>query len=510
VLEDRQLLTSFLVVLGTDNGGPSGQKVTATSGDLRYCVEQADAAHTATSDSIGFSSKLTNKPHTIILNSANGPLVLSDSHPLTINGPTALTLSVSGGSHVEILDIASGTVTINNLGIVYGNASGADGGGIFNQGTLSLANCFLNHDSAYYGGAVFNYGGTIQLSKCTLSLDSAAGNGGAISNSSSFPQATVSLTNCNLNSDQALNVGGAIDNGAMMTLTNCTLSSDSTTAGGLGGSIFNEGTGTVTLTGCTLSKNTATDGGAIFDYGTATLMNCTLSSDVVNSYGGGLFVRSGTAALTNCTLNNNSASGAGVQGGAIFNTATLTLTNCTIANNSVSVSNYNPNGPVTAYGGGIDNMGTATLTNCTVAGNSVSAFNSGSGGINTYGGGIYNEPGSTLNLTNTIVATNTALTGPDLFNAGAIGVADHDLIGDGTDSGISNGGGNIVGTSANPINPQLGPLQNNGGPTQTIALLSGSPAIGHADNSKAPAKDQRGIVRIDEVGETTDIGAFEL
>jgi hypothetical protein len=67
------------------------------------------------------------------------------------------------------------------------------------------------------------------------------------------------------------------------------------------------------------------------------------------------------------------------------------------------------------------------------------------------------------------------------------------LIGDGTFSGISNGvNGNIVGTNTNPIDPLLGPLQNNGGPTQTMALLPGSPAIGHGDNAKAPTTDQRG------------------
>ena len=91
--------------------------------------------------------------------------------------------------------------------------------------------------------------------------------------------------------------------------------------------------------------------------------------------------------------------------------------------------------------------------------------------------------------------------------------ADHNLVGNATgSSGIVNAvNGNIVGGNGHPvINALLGPLQNNGGPTQTMALLAGSPAIGHADNSKAPAKDQRGLPRIDELGELTDIGAFEL
>ena len=91
--------------------------------------------------------------------------------------------------------------------------------------------------------------------------------------------------------------------------------------------------------------------------------------------------------------------------------------------------------------------------------------------------------------------------------------ADHNLVGDATGaSGIVNGvNGNIVGGNGHPvINADLGPLQNNGGPTETMALLAGSPAIGHADNSKATATDQRGVTRVDEPGETTDIGAFEL
>jgi len=79
-------------------------------------------------------------------------------------------------------------------------------------------------------------------------------------------------------------------------------------------------------------------------------------------------------------------------------------------------------------------------------------------------------------------------------------------------TGIVNGvNGNILGGNGNPvINALLGPLQNNGGPTQTMALLAGSPAIGTADNSMAPLTDQRGVTRLDTTGETTDIGAFEL
>jgi hypothetical protein len=79
------------------------------------------------------------------------------------------------------------------------------------------------------------------------------------------------------------------------------------------------------------------------------------------------------------------------------------------------------------------------------------------------------------------------------------------LIGSGAPS-VINGVGNIIGVN----HPGLGPLQNNGGPTQTMALLPGSLAIGHANNALAPATDQRGVKRLDVAGELTDIGAFEL
>src|SRR6516162_10725253 len=66
-LETRQLLSSFIVVLATDNGGPTGQRVTATTGDLRYCIEQADAVHSTTTDTFDFAASLFGTPQTITL-----------------------------------------------------------------------------------------------------------------------------------------------------------------------------------------------------------------------------------------------------------------------------------------------------------------------------------------------------------------------------------------------------------------------------------------------------------
>jgi hypothetical protein len=99
--------------------------------------------------------------------------------------------------------------------------------------------------------------------------------------------------------------------------------------------------------------------------------------------------------------------------------------------------------------------------------------------------------------------------------AGAFASGGHNLIGDGSGStGFVNGvNGDQVGTAANPIDPRLGPLANNGGPTRTHALLAGSPAIDASDNSAAPATDQRGVARSrdgdDDGTSVVDIGAFE-
>jgi hypothetical protein len=145
-LETRELLSAFTVVLATDSGGPSGQMVTATTGDLRYCIEQADAAHSATTDTINFSSTLFATPQTITLNSGTGSLVLSDSHPLRIHGPASDTVTVSGGDAIEVLDITSGTVSIRHLAISHGSST--NGGGVSNVGTLTLTSCTLDHDQA--------------------------------------------------------------------------------------------------------------------------------------------------------------------------------------------------------------------------------------------------------------------------------------------------------------------------------------------------------------------------
>ena len=230
-----------------------------------------------------------------------------------------------------------------------------------------------------------------------------------------------------------------------------------------GGGLQNKGT--LNLTDCTVSGNTAgSGGGGLANYGTVTLTDCTVSGNSTSRpfvFGGGLW-NTGTATLTDCTVSGNTAENGG--GGGLENlndaapaAAELALINWTVSDNSAQA------------GGGVDNLeGTVTLTNCTVSGTSGST--NGIGGLNNNNG--------TAALTNTIVAGNS----------------------NGDLSGSYSGSNNLIG-----VDPLLAPLGDYGGPTQTMPLLPGSPAIGNGTSSGAPTTDQRGFAR----GSTVDIGAFQ-
>jgi hypothetical protein len=217
-----------------------------------------------------------------------------------------------------------------------------------------------------------------------------------------------------------------------------------------------------------------------------TIMNGNASGE--SNVGGGIQNNDGTVTVTQSTINGNKATGSGPAGGGIFNSGagTLTVINSTISGNQA----------VGGDGGGMLNAsngsgggGTATLVNVTINGNSA-----------TNGGGIANAVGATLNFTNTIVSGSTA--GGDCVNSGTIGTNSHNLVQDGSCSPAVSG------------NPKLGPLMNNGGPTNTHALLATSPAIDAGDDTVLGSPfflttDQRGSGFPRKVCAHVDIGAYE-
>jgi hypothetical protein len=303
--------------------------------------------------------------------------------------------------------------------------------------------------------------------------------------------------------------GGGVNNLGNTTLTNCTFTGN--TASTNGGGVFSSGT--VTLTGCTFTSNTATtNGGGAFSSGTATLTDCTLSGNTATgNKGGGVYAPSGTISLNGVTLSSNHA---GYRGGGFGNqNASATLTGCTISGNSVD------NGSASGGGGVFNRNTTTTLTNCTIVGNTSAGGFEAAGVFNvagsvslanctvtgnigqspTLGFGVFNQSATAISFRNTIVAGNT---GSDV--AGVVSSGGGNLIGNiATTTGWL--GSDLTGTSTAPLNPRLGALADNGGPTQTMALLPNSPAINAGNPALAPATDQRGLARFGN----TDIGAFE-
>ena len=259
---------------------------------------------------------------------------------------------------------------------------------------------------------------------------------------------------------------------------------------GDGGGILVNSNNTLTLTKSIVSHNTAILGGGIANFGTVTLTDSTVSNNMANAVGGGIY-NEGPATLSNSTLSNNISNAAG---GGIYNVRTVNVTNSTFSGNATNTS-----------GGGIANFGTAvTLINSTLTNNTADVDNNGDG----EGGGIAQFSG-TFTTKNTIIASNfdAGSEAPDVF--GNVTGDANNLI------GSTSGAAGSIGTGTDIVNPNpgLGTLQNNGGFTQTHALLANSPAINGGNNANILSDvttDQRGngFDRI-KFG-TVDIGAFEV
>ena len=281
--------------------------------------------------------------------------------------------------------------------------------------------------------------------------------------------------------------GGALFNNlGTVTLTGCTFTGNSSSGGGA----IDNNSGTLNVAGCTFASNTATAfGGAIEDDGTATITNSTFTNNYSNDGGGAIFNRFHLT-VTGCTFNGNSVGGIG-RGGAIYNYfAMVTISNSTFVNSSADLGGALDNYYATSSPGASHAI--ATLTDVTITGSTA--------------GGVVNEGDTVgdLTLVNSLIAGNSGGDVVGLVNSFG---STNNLIGDGSQSqGISNGSnGNQVGNSSQPINAMLGTLATNGGPTQTIALLAGSPALDGGSGAATTDTDQRGVAR----GKVLDIGAYQ-
>lgn len=317
--------------------------------------------------------------------------------------------------------------------------------------------------------------------------------GNALSIFSLGTNASLALTGVTVTGGSAgTNDGGAIlgSTGVMLTITNSAFTNNQT-AGGDGEAIELLSGSTLTITGSTFSGNGSTggtgDGGAIHmdSSGTLTITNSTFANNHGGSSsgdGGAIQMNSGAmVTVTGSTFSGNHAGPTSGYGGAmqLDNGSTLTVTNSTLAGNAAGASS--------GIGGAIemDSSAVATILNATITGNQAIA-----------GGGVSLASGS-AGYENTILANNVAPTGANCSGA----TTDH---GNNDETGTTCG---FTGTGDLSIDPALGPLQDNGGPTQTEAPLSGSPVIDAGTNTGCPSTDQRGFPR--PSGARCDIGAVE-
>jgi hypothetical protein len=418
-----------------------------------------------------------------------------------------------GGGGLENLQ----TATLTGCTFI-GNTSTTIGGGLSSSDTLTLNGCNFDSNSAVRGGGLDTSNGVaVTLNGCNFDNNTAVVDGGGVRISVG---STTTLNGCDIEGNTAGRFGGGVAIGSNATTVNligCNVLNNfagGVAAGAGGGGVYNAGT--ATLNNCTISGNQAAgvvtgNGGGVFNIGMAELADCTISGNSAegdlffgapfgNGSGGGVF-NNGTAKLTDCTVSGNIASGGafGSTSGGVFNSGLATLTNCTVTGNAAEGFDLLGN-TVSGTSDGVFNSGMATLTNCTISANGAAVQKVRDVGAVVYNGiGVFNT--GTATLTNTIVADQSAdVVGPI--------TGSNNLIGDGTGmSGISNGDAyaNQVGTSAMPIDPLLGDLGDNGGPTYTMALLAGSPAINAGTSVGAPSTDQRHFGRVGAV----DIGAYE-
>ncbi len=239
--------------------------------------------------------------------------------------------------------------------------------------------------------------------------------------------------------------GGIRNTGNALTLTNVTVSGNTTSNAG-GGVASSGATPLLTITGSTISGNTAT-----------------------NVRGGGILMRGGTLTITNSTVSGNTAPAAEGGGVAVMAGAGATVTRSTITANTVNTA-------ISLGGSGVyvENTSSLTLTGSIVAGNTTPAFSQ----LNIASGGMLTDGG------NNVIGNNAGNTLVDMMN------------------------GNRVGSTGTPLDPLLGPLTNNGGPTRTHAPQAGSPAVNRGGTcTGTTATDQRGATR--SFGGACDAGSVE-
>ena len=318
------------------------------------------------------------------------------------------------------------------------------------------------------------------------------------------------------------NGGGILNDNSTLTIAHCTVYGNAIVSGSsgnnFGGGIHNSGT--MTLNQVIVNNNNAffcgcgngvSSGGGISNTGTMIIIAGTVQGNMGFYSAGGIY-NTGMLTITGSTIFNNQTGNPGHfggYGGGIVNGGTMTIQDSTISGNTALGGDIQG-----GEGGGISGNNN-TITNSTITGNSALRGGGVAGGGNiahtTFSNNSASLAGGTLYLTSSLELGNTILkagvSGANIFNNGGSLITHGYNISSDDGSGLLNGPGDQINTD-----PMLGPLQDNGGPTFTHALLPGSPAIDAGDPSFTPPPyyDQRGPVFWRVRNGRIDIGSFEV
>ena len=440
---------------------------------------------------------------------------------------------------------SGGTLIRSN--VANGNGAEQGGGGVFNDGgEVTIVGAAINQNVSTAssvgngGGGIFN-DGTMSIANSNIIGNSAStglGNGGGVLNSDG---GVLVITGSRIASNIAARAGGGIENNAgSLEITDTILGGPSLGDGNVaninGGGLHVSGAGTVSIFGGVVEGNTAgQEGGGVWNSSTGVMTidaslvgNTVIRNNVANGNGiqqggGGAFNDGGSLEVTHAAIVGNSATSsvAGNGGGGVMSVGgSLRLTQVEVSGNTAN------------FGAGVNNFGSVTIVGSTLAKNAATAE----------GGGLYNGASGSAAVNATTIAGNSAAMGAGIRNVNTAAIASTLVAGnvialtttpddlDGTFSGSQNligqavaafGTNNIVGVDWKTVIDNDGSnvtLKNNGGMTQTVALLSNSPAIDAGISiPMAPSVDQRGVNRTIDLpsvanaigGDGTDIGAVE-
>jgi hypothetical protein len=427
-----------------------------------------------------------------------------------VSNNSALAADNFGGG---IGNAGNGSVTIVSS-VIEDNYSAGQGGGFAdenNQGALTVLNSlFLNNSAFGNGGGIEEGGSGTTITNSVLVGNATQADGGGLF----VAGGAATVTNTRFSANEANNGGAIEDQAATLTVTASLFETNRAvgTNGGMGGSgggiDAQSGVTSLTISNSLFRNNAAvnananTGGGGILQLvGNLTVTNSQFTGNTTSSFGGGVNFGGTTATISGSTFNNNQAA----RGGGLFFAGTGTLakgTASTLTNDTfVANTSTTDGGGITAFAGGDLVFLNDSINANTTVGNG--------GGVALVGGGAFKA-----SFQNTIVALDSAGTGPDVFTATGVSVTDN--------------GGNFIGTLAGSTgfgagtligNPLLGPLQNNGGHpvglpgsgqvVLTEALLKNSPALGKGLLTGSPGNDERGFVRPGGGNANPSIGAFE-